>query len=141
MQSVRLMLCSFGGLVVLSPIYAGIAVVIKIDNPGPVLFTQKRIRQNKQYFKLRKSRSMKRSTPHDIPMHMLDNPEQNITRVGKFLRVHSLDELPRIWDIFIGKYVYNWKRAIDIVNITLHFFLKDVRSMLPPAVNHSIAVS
>lgn len=93
---------SFGGLVVLSPIYAGIAFAIVIDDPGPVLFTQKRMGQNKKYFKLHKFRSMKMSTPHDVPTHMLDNPEQYITKVGKFLRAHSLDELPQIWDIFIG---------------------------------------
>lgn len=93
---------SFGGLVVLSPIYAGIALAIVIDDPGPVLFTQKRMGQNKKYFKLHKFRSMKMSTPHDVPTHMLDNPEQYITKVGKFLRAHSLDELPQIWDIFIG---------------------------------------
>ena len=93
---------SFGGLVMLAPVYAAIALAIKIDDPGPVLFTQKRLGQNKQYFKLHKFRSMKMSTPHDIPTHMLDNPEQYITKVGKFLRKHSLDELPQIWDIFIG---------------------------------------
>lgn len=93
---------SFGGLVVLSPIYAGIALAIVIDDPGPVLFTQKRMGQNKKYFKLHKFRSMKMSTPHDVPTHMLDNPEQYITKVGKFLRAHSLDELPQIWDIFVG---------------------------------------
>ena len=93
---------SFGGLVVLSPIYAGIALAIVIDDPGPVLFTQKRMGQNKKYFKLHKFRSMKMSTPHDVPTHMLDNPDQYITKVGKFLRAHSLDELPQIWDIFIG---------------------------------------
>ena len=93
---------SFGGLVILSPIYAGIALAIVIDDPGPVLFTQKRMGQNKKYFKLHKFRSMKMSTPHDVPTHMLDNPDQYITKVGKFLRVHSLDELPQIWDIFVG---------------------------------------
>lgn len=93
---------SLGGLVVLSPIYAVIALAIVIDDPGPVFFTQKRMGQNKEYFKLHKFRSMKMSTPHDVPTHMLENPEQYITRVGKFLRTHSLDELPQIWDIFIG---------------------------------------
>ena len=93
---------SFGGLVVLSPILGAIALAIKIDNPGPVLFTQKRMGQNKKYFKLHKFRSMKMCTPHDVPTHQLENPEQYITRVGKFLRSHSLDELPQIWDIFIG---------------------------------------
>lgn len=85
------MVLSFGGLVILSPVYAGIALAIKIDDPGPVFFTQKRMGQNKQYFKLHKFRSMKMSTPHDVPTHMLDNPDQYITRVGKFLRAHSLD--------------------------------------------------
>lgn len=93
---------SFGGLVILSPIYLVIAIAIIVDDPGPVLFTQKRLGQNKQYFKLHKFRSMKMSTPHDTPTHMLENPEQYITKVGKFLRAHSLDELPQIWDIFVG---------------------------------------
>lgn len=93
---------SFGGLVVLFPVLLGISLAIVIDDPGPVLFTQKRMGQNKKYFKLHKFRSMKMSTPHDVPTHMLDNPDQYITKVGKFLRAHSLDELPQIWDIFIG---------------------------------------
>lgn len=93
---------SFGGLVALSPVYAAIALTIKIEDPGPVLFTQKRVGQNKEYFKLHKFRSMKVSTPHDVPTHQLENPEQYITKVGKFIRAHSLDELPQIWDIFVG---------------------------------------
>lgn len=93
---------SFGGLVILSPVFALIAFAIKIEDPGPVLFAQKRVGQNKRYFKLHKFRSMKMSTPHDVPTHQLENPEQYITKVGKFLRTHSLDELPQIWDIFIG---------------------------------------
>ena len=93
---------SLGGLVALSPALIGTAIAIKIDDPGPVLFTQKRVGKNKRFFKLHKFRSMKMSTPHDVPTHMLDNPDQYITRVGKFLRAHSLDELPQIWDIFIG---------------------------------------
>lgn len=93
---------SFGGLVVLSPLMGTIALAIKAEDPGPVLFTQKRMGQNKKYFKLHKFRSMKMCTPHDVPTHMLDNPDQYITKVGKFIRAHSLDELPQIWDIFIG---------------------------------------
>lgn len=93
---------SFGGLVVLSPVYLAISLWIVIDDPGPVLFTQKRIGKNKQYFKLHKFRSMKMSTPHDRPTHMLEHPEQYITKAGRFIRAHSLDELPQIWDIFIG---------------------------------------
>lgn len=96
------MLLSFGGLVLLSPVMGVIALAIKIEDPGPVLFTQKRVGQNKQYFKLHKFRSMRMNTPHDVPTHMLENPEQYITKVGKFIRAHSLDELPQIWDIFIG---------------------------------------
>lgn len=93
---------SFVGLVVLGPIIGAIALAITIDDPGPIFFTQKRIGQNKQYFKLHKFRSMKMSTPHDVPTHMLGDPNSYITRVGRFLRAHSLDELPQIWDIFIG---------------------------------------
>lgn len=93
---------SFGGLILLSPVFAAIALAIKIEDPGPVLFTQKRVGRNKQFFMLHKFRSMKMSTPHDVPTHQLENPEQYITKVGKFLRAHSLDELPQIWDIFVG---------------------------------------
>lgn len=93
---------SFGGLVILSPVFLAVSLWIIIDDPGPVLFTQKRIGKDKQYFKLHKFRSMKMSTPHDKPTHMLENPEQYITKAGKFIRAHSLDELPQIWDIFIG---------------------------------------
>ena len=93
---------SFGGLVVLSPVFLILSIWILIDDPGPILFTQKRVGKDKRYFKLHKFRSMKLSTPHDVPTHMLANPEQYITRSGKFIRDHSLDELPQIWDIFIG---------------------------------------
>lgn len=93
---------SFGALVILSPVFIAIALAIKIEDPGPVLFTQKRVGQNKKYFKLHKFRSMKMCTPHDVPTHQLENPEKYITKVGKFIRVHSLDELPQIWDIFVG---------------------------------------
>ena len=95
-------LLSLIGLIVLSPIFLVLSLWIEIDDPGPVLFTQKRIGKNKQYFKLHKFRSMKMSTPHDKPTHMLENPEQYITKAGMFIRAHSLDELPQIWDIFIG---------------------------------------
>ena len=93
---------SFFGLILLSPVFLVVSVWILIDDPGPIVFTQKRVGKNKQFFKLHKFRSMKMSTPHDKPTHMLENPEQYITKAGKFLRSHSLDELPQIWDIFIG---------------------------------------
>ena len=95
-------LLSFGGIVTLSPVFLFIAVAIYIDDPGSILFTQKRIGKNKQYFKLHKFRSMKMNTPHDKPTHMHENPDHYITKVGKILRAHRLDELPQIWDIFIG---------------------------------------
>lgn len=93
---------SFGALIVLSPVFLILALWIVKDDPGPVLFTQKRIGRDKQYFKLHKFRSMKLSTPHNVPTHMLENPEQYITKSGRFIRAHSLDELPQIWDIFVG---------------------------------------
>lgn len=93
---------SFFGLVVLSPIFLILCLAIVIDDPGPIFFAQKRVGRNKRYFKLHKFRSMKMSTPHDVPTHMLENPEQYITKVGKFLRKSSLDELPQIFDILIG---------------------------------------
>lgn len=93
---------SFIGFILLSPVIFILSIAIVIDDPGPVLFTQKRIGKDKQYFKLHKFRSMKMCTPHDKPTHMLENPEQYITRIGKFIRALSLDELPQIWDIFIG---------------------------------------
>lgn len=95
-------LLSAGGLIILSPVFLILILAIIIDDPGPIFFTQKRVGKNKQYFKLHKFRSMKMCTPHDVPTHMLENPEQYITKVGKFIRAHSLDELPQMWDIFIG---------------------------------------
>ena len=84
-----------------------VAIAIKIDDPGPVFFRQKRIAQNKNgekcFFTILKYRSMKMSTPKDVPTHMLENPEQYITRVGRILRKTSLDELPQIFNIFSGK--------------------------------------
>lgn len=84
-----------------------IAIAIKIDDPGPVLFKQKRVGKKKNgqitYFMIWKFRSMKMSTPHDTPTHLLENPEQYITRVGKFIRKTSLDELPQIFQVFTSK--------------------------------------
>ena len=93
---------SFLGLILLSWLYLILIIAIKIDDPGPAFFTQKRVGIGKTYFKLHKFRSMKMCTPHDTPTHLLENPEQYITRMGKFLRKSSLDELPQIWDIFVG---------------------------------------
>ena len=94
---------SLCGIIVLSPVFLIIAVAIVIDDPGPIFFKQKRVGKNKKLFRILKYRSMKMSTPCDTPTHMLKNPEQYITRVGKFLRKTSLDELPQIFNIFIGQ--------------------------------------
>ena len=93
---------SLVGLVLLSPLFLLVALAIYFDDPGPVVFTQKRFGQNKRFFMLHKFRSMKTDTPHDIPTHLMENPEQHITRVGGFIRKYSLDELPQIWDILVG---------------------------------------
>lgn len=91
---------SFGGMVVLAPVYAVTALAIKIDDPGSVIFKQKRVAQNKGYFELFKFRSMYVNTPKDVPTHMLQNG--GITRVGAFIRKISIDELPQLWNIYVG---------------------------------------
>jgi len=91
------------GMVVLSPVFLVLIIAIKIDSKGPVLFKQKRVGIHKSYFNILKFRTMKIDTPKDMPTHMLSNPEQYITRVGKFLRKTSLDELPQIINILKGE--------------------------------------
>ena len=93
---------SLAGLILASWLYLIIIIAILIDDPGPVFFTQKRVGKNKKFFNLYKFRSMKMSTPHDIPTHLLENPEKYITRVGRFLRKSSLDEIPQLWNILKG---------------------------------------
>ena len=93
---------SFLGIILASWLYLIIIIAILIDDPGPVFFTQKRVGKNKKFFNLYKFRSMKMSTPHDIPTHLLENPEKYITRVGRFLRKSSLDEIPQLWNILKG---------------------------------------
>ena len=90
-------------LIPLSVVYLILAIAIKIDDPGPVFFRQKRVGLNKTHFEILKFRTMKMETPRDMPTHLLENPEQYITRVGGFLRKYSLDELPQILQIFTGK--------------------------------------
>ena len=93
---------SFGGLVVLSPIYVAAAIAIKIDDPGPVLFKQKRVAQSKGFFELMKFRSMKLNTPKNIPTHMLDDPDRYLLKSGKLFRKLSIDELPQLFNILMG---------------------------------------
>lgn len=97
------LLLSACAIVVLSPVYLLICLAIVADDPGPVFFRQKRVGIHKTHFRILKFRTMKVSTPKDVPTHLLENPEQYITRVGKFLRRTSLDELPQIFQIFTGK--------------------------------------
>ena len=94
---------SFTGLVLLAPVYIIISIAICLDDPGPILFTQKRVGKDGHFFELHKFRTMKMDTPHDVPTHQLMDPDQYIIRVGGFLRKYSLDELPQVWDIFRGK--------------------------------------
>jgi len=91
------------GLVILSPFLLVLVLAIKLDSTGPVLFKQKRVGLHKAHFSILKFRTMKIDTPKDTPTHMLESPEQWITRVGKFLRKTSLDELPQIINIIKGE--------------------------------------
>lgn len=98
------------GLLVLWPVFVIIAAAIKIDDPGPVFFSQKRVGLHKRYFWLYKFRSMKVSTP-DVPTHLLEHPEQYISKVGGFLRKYSLDELPQMINILLGQMAIIGPRA------------------------------
>lgn len=90
------------GIIVLLIPMGIISLVIKAEDPGPAMFTQKRVGLHKRLFKLYKFRSMKMSTPHDVPTHLLENPEQYLLKCGKTLRRLSIDELPQLFNIFIG---------------------------------------
>jgi O-antigen biosynthesis protein WbqP len=90
------------GTIVLSPVFLGLVTAIKVDSPGPALFRQKRVGIHKTFFQIYKFRTMRIDTPRDMPTHMLKDPEQYITKVGRFLRKTSLDELPQIFNILRG---------------------------------------
>ncbi len=94
---------SFIGLVVLSPVLLIIALLIKLDSKGPVLFKQKRVAKGKEHFNILKFRTMYADVPKDVPTHLLADPESKITKIGRFLRKSSLDELPQIWNILVGE--------------------------------------
>ena len=91
------------GILVLSPVLLVLVIAIKLDSPGPVLFRQKRVGLHKTHFNILKFRTMRIDTPKDCPTHLLENPQQWITKVGGFLRKTSLDELPQIFNIFVGQ--------------------------------------
>ncbi len=90
-------------IIVFSPFYILISIIIKCSSKGPVFFKQERIGKNKKHFKILKFRTMRIDTPKDVPTHMLENPEQYITGVGKFLRKTSLDEIPQAFNILAGQ--------------------------------------
>lgn len=94
---------ALAGCIILSPLFLILIIAIKLDSQGPVLFKQKRIGIHKQHFSIFKFRTMRIDTPKDTPTHLLENPQQWITRVGKFLRKTSLDELPQIINILKGE--------------------------------------
>ena len=96
-------LLSITGLIVLSPLLVILAIAIKLDSPGPVLFKQKRVGMNKTHFNIYKFRTMRTDTPKDTPTHLLADPDQYITKMGRFLRKTSLDELPQIINILVGQ--------------------------------------
>jgi O-antigen biosynthesis protein WbqP len=93
---------SLVGLLTLGWLLILLSIAIKLDSPGPVLFRQKRVGLNKSHFYILKFRTMRIDTPRDMPTHLLVNPEQYITRVGRFLRKTSLDELPQLFNILAG---------------------------------------
>ena len=95
-------LLSLLGIVCLGWLLVLLSIAIKLDSPGPVLFRQKRVGQGKSHFYILKFRTMRIDTPKDMPTHLLANPEQYITKVGKFLRKTSLDELPQLFNILKG---------------------------------------
>lgn len=90
------------GLIILSPLFLILVLLIKITSPGPIFFKQKRVGIHKKYFNILKFRTMRIDTPKDCPTHLLENPNQYITSVGKFLRKTSLDELPQLINIIKG---------------------------------------
>lgn len=94
---------SLCGLIILSPIFILLCVWIKIDSRGPVFFKQKRVGIHKSHFNILKFRTMYIDTPKDMPTHLLADPDQYITKAGRFLRKTSLDELPQIINILKGE--------------------------------------
>lgn len=95
-------LLSLIGIIVLSPVLLLLCLAIKIDSKGPIIFKQKRVGKNKTHFNIYKFRTMKIDTPKEMPTHLLEDPDFYITKVGKFLRKTSLDELPQLFNIIKG---------------------------------------
>lgn len=118
--------------IVLSPLLLALVIAIKLDSKGPVLFSQNRVGRGKEIFPILKFRTMRIDTPHDMPTHLLQNPEQYITRVGRFLRKTSLDELPQLWNIFVGQMSFVGPRPAlwnqyDLIEARECYHANDVR--------------
>ena len=110
--AVVLSLC---GMLCLSWLFLILAIAIKLDSPGPVFFKQKRVGRGKRHFYILKFRTMRIDTPHDMPTHLLHDPDQYITRMGHFLRKTSLDELPQLWKAKLdGWYVEHLSFGLDV---------------------------
>ena len=123
---------SFVGIVVLIPFWIIVAILIKCTSKGPILFKQDRVGKNKKIFKIWKYRTMRIDTPKDCPTHLLENPDQYITKIGKFLRKTSLDELPQLFQILAGKMAVIGPRPAlynqnDLVELRDKYGANDVR--------------
>lgn len=105
------------GTAALSWLLLGVGIAVRLDSPGPVLFRQKRVGRNGQYFYIYKFRTMRIDTPHDMPTHLLNHPDLFITRVGRFLRKTSLDELPQLFNILKGDMALVGPRPAQTVSV------------------------
>lgn len=123
---------SLCGIIVLSPLLVILSIWIKVDSKGPVLFKQKRIGKDKTYFSIYKFRTMYVDTPHDMPTHLLDDPDAFITKAGHFLRKTSLDELPQLFNILLGQMAVIGPRPSlwnqdDLIALRDEYHANDVR--------------
>lgn len=119
-------------LILLSPVLLVIVLAIKREDGGPVLFTQKRVARGGAYFSIYKFRTMRLDTPHDMPTHLLRDPEQYITRVGRVLRRTSLDELPQLWNILRGELAVSGPRPAlwnqdDLIALRRQYGVEQIR--------------
>lgn len=96
-------ICSLLAIIVFSPLYLILAILVKCTSKGPIFFKQKRIGKNKKTFNILKFRTMRIDTPKDVATHLLDDPDKYLTKVGRFLRKTSLDEIPQAFNIFAGQ--------------------------------------
>lgn len=123
---------SLCGIIVLSPLLIILSIWIKVDSKGPVLFKQKRIGKDKTYFSIYKFRTMYVDIPHDMPTHLLDDPDAFITKAGHFLRKTSLDELPQLFNILLGQMAVIGPRPAlwnqdDLIALRDEYHANDVR--------------